>query len=70
MKRQDKLKLRKGSWIENTNGLYEIKNIYEAAGGKFYTVIELVFVDMDSRIVGKPHDITFNDLTSYDLVSL
>lgn len=64
-------KLRRGSWISNSNGIYEVVKIYKAADGTFITVKEVCFNPEDGDLIfyTDEHDMTPADVKSCDMVS-
>lgn len=57
-------KLRRGNWISNSSGIYEVVKIYKAAGGTFITVKE-VFLnpENDNKFsLGEEYDMTPADV--------
>lgn len=64
-------KLRRGSWIANSFGIYEVVKIYKSAGETFVTVKEVCFnpEDGDLFFYTDKHDMTPADIKSCDMVS-
>lgn len=64
-------KLKRGSWLSNTSGIYEVVKIYEAAGGTFITVKEVCYDPEDGSKIfyTDEHDMTPADIKQCELVS-